>query len=275
MLYIYWPTLILVFCMTLIFPLIGVNLIARDRVLESYALAQGAVVFALGGALIAQVFHLNEDLLSLSLSILGLTALFIFFKKLQVNSQRLKNPLFFIAGTLLFAFSLLFVSLFPSLERYIWRGGGSDLVTMSHTHTVFGIILMLVLIVIMLFFMKRWIAQGINISLFADQYPKKIFDEFSFDTVALLLIAFGIFGLGQLLTLGLMFTAPILLYFCSVRHSSYLIICVLTTTLGSVGGFVMSLYWYEFSTIPLMLVFIAFLSLFFVSLNAVRHRLKS
>lgn len=256
--YIYREAFVLLAIAGALLPLMGVHLLARDRVLESYGLTQAAVLGHLLGQLLIHMQGWGE--MWGGQFIFGIVAIFSCYLFFQLTSkwfERQKSSYYFCMGLIFMGLTYGLSTYFPFLEGQMARSYMGDIVTASSSEILLAAIIFIFGIFVHAFFFFSWRKDTLNIALFGKEFSPKQTNSLLFNLATLTILSVSIMILGHLYTLGALLILPLLLNPLSIPFRAYVFLCISLTMLASLFGPSLSLYWPRVSTVPAFIIVLA------------------
>lgn len=253
--WLYKETFFLLFVAGAFLPLLGVHLMGRERILESYGLTQGAVL----GHLLGQFLLLYTESLVFTqvyflTGLLSIVLCYFFFRAVSGLFYRQKPVFYFTSGLIFMAATYALSSFYPSLESRMVRGYMGDLVTASIGEVYITSAVIIFSFIIFIIFFSKWRQETLNFALFGKALPQERQSLLIFDAVTLMTLSFSIITLGHLYTLGALIILPLILNSLNIPFRIYLFLCLFFSILSSLGGMSMSIIWSRVSTVPIILI---------------------
>jgi ABC-type Mn2+/Zn2+ transport system permease subunit len=237
----------------------GVFLIPQGKVLSLLALGQAVIL----GRVVANLFDLNSTpSFLLCLTFYYLTYLFLFF------SARFKTVTDIFSVALYFTFlaiGFFLLRLYPGLEFGLVNAFYNDVVSLSYKESLLAICLFLLANILLMCFYKYFLKQNFLYSVLHSRRPLSfLFFDFS------LILAFYYFGslftMGFLLLPGVIFGNRMQSFFQSF------FLAFISGYIASAGGFLLSLEYHRFSTIPSQVILCLIISISMVFVCSRRKR---
>ena len=253
--------------------LLGVQLAARDRAMQTMCIGQGAML----GVLIGIGFFLDLEATP-SLSAAGPFALafaasaltYIVSERIVSHHGASTNTHFSALFSALLAGGYLISALFPALENHMAQKYFGDLATISRSESIATFIMGSLILAALCWFHRSITRDSFAVAILgskASATPTGVL--FSLGT--LLSICFCVQIVGFLFTVACLFLPTSILSFR--RNSglkSHLTSCALTAGLASLGGFTASLWFTRLPTVPTIVALMVLIALLIK--NFARHR---
>lgn len=262
--YLYKETFILLLIASILLPAVGIHLIARKRILETYALTQGTVLGHLLGQLLVYFFG-SYFILTFPYA-WGALSLIVTYFFLRVFSPAFSHQLssFYFAVAIAFmAFGFGLSSFFPFLESTVSRAYMGDIVTASLSEIFWGTFFLTVAALVYIRFFYQWRRETLNQALFGVSISQKISrSNLFFNIIVLITLTIGIISLGHLYTLACMTILPVLLNTLKAPFKIYLTLCLCLSFSASFLGLSSSLIWPRVSTVPVIILYLVLFGVF-------------
>lgn len=236
--------------------LLGGHLASRNREMQTLCVSQGAVfgVLLSIGLIHISTGHEDETRILPTLSALVFSTLTFMATNAWVkNRPGLKGAIYVSAFAFLVALGYLTTALFPALESHMSQAYFGDLATMTAGDSQFSFVFGLVATSLLVYFWKAISNQSFEISYFGNRvsvaHGKK--QDFLFNLLALLLIAYAIQTMGFLYAISCLFI-PTTLFSMSglVGLRRHLALCFACAALASPLGLAISLVNTRLPTVP-------------------------
>lgn len=250
---------------------IGIHMVARDRVLETYALTQGVSFSFLLLQTALYTIGLNLFVgLSYLYGVFAIALIALVLKYLLRFFHRQKSSFYFMGGLSFMGFSYALVSFFPFLESHLSRTFMGDLVTASSSQSVLVAMLFIPLLLVCFNLRFLWRRDTLNLALFGREAQLAKNSKLSFDIVSLVTLSVSILTLGHLYTLALTLMAPLIINALSrLSFNSFVLSCLGIGLMSSLLGLLFSLLWPGLSTVPLILVILVLTSTTFGAVSRI------
>jgi ABC-type Mn2+/Zn2+ transport system permease subunit len=239
--------------------LVGAQLAARDRAMQTLCVGQGAtlgVLLGLGSLMMAgapdAIIHIGPLLTALIFSVVT----YVLSNRVTKAHQSSKNSFFCGIFSVLLALGYLICALFPPLENHMTQVFFGDLATLSDKESMVAISFGLATT---LFFAYNWRAisyQSFQLTVFGksfkDYHPRLLKE---FDLLTIMVLSFSVQYLGFLFTIAALFLPTVLGKLSRNKHLAYhLVSCGVLATVSSLIGFILSLYFSRLPTVPTIII---------------------
>ena len=246
--------------------LLGCQLAARDRAMQTLCMGQGAMLGVLLGLGIGQTLMHDGPLAStlpLIIALLSAALTFVSSELLVARRMASSNTHFASLFALLLAGGYLVSALFPALENHMAQKYFGDLATISSLESYLGIAVGIILISVMAAFGRSFTKESFEKSIVGNPSKKSGWRLFSFfDVLCLIVLCFCVQTVGYLFTIACLFiptaVASRTLPAGLTRHLSF---CALVAALASGIGFLLSLHSNILPTVPTIIASMLVLSL--------------
>lgn len=255
--------------------LLGCHLAARDRAMQTVCVSQGAmlgVLLALGG--MQSLTHADPDShFGPFLSSIGISALtFMVTNALAKRRSMSKNTLFAAIFSILLASGYFVSALFPALESHMAQIYFGDLATLTEYDAKVTLLLGIVCLGGLIAFWKPLSNQSFETAVFgeyASSFSRRAGRRWTvlFNLLALAMLCFSVQFLGFLFTIATLFLPTTILTYLSLPGlRKHLALAVLTASTGATAGFLMSLRFTRFPTVPSIVLSIWIISFVLVGI---------
>jgi len=243
--------------------LLGVQLAARDKAMQTMCVGQGAMLGVLLGIGLTQIFHGGTAWkISLPFALAASTATITFTasERLVKNKSSSSNTHFAALFSILLAGGFLISSLFPALENHMTQKYFGDLATMNE-QSAWTVSFLGLTLIVTLFKYQRPISRDsfAQTILGSRTTPTRLL--FSIGTLLTLCIAVQLVGF--LFTVACLFLPTSILSFGSKnglqRHT---VTCCGVAIIACCGGFLFTLWQTHLPTVPTIIIFIASIAFF-------------
>lgn len=253
---IYQTTLIAAVIIAPALALLGCQLAARDRSLQTLCVSQGATLGVILGLGILQTLDADGFLALGPLMTAGLAATITFFYTEYGITQRASKSTFFAAVfCVLSALGYLATALFPLLESHLTHVYFGDVATLSEGESRVAALLGTVLLVVIILKSRAFTRDSFRFAVFGRQVPLDRKALFAFDLIALITISTCVQFLGFLYTVGFLFIPTSLLTISGIRGlKGHLAGCAMLSAFSALVGFLLSLQYTRLSTVPSLLI---------------------
>lgn len=236
--------------------LLGCQLSARDRAMQTVCVSQGAmlgVLLALGFS--APAVHDDPDshVLPFLAALLASAATFLGADFLARRRMLSKNTLFAALFSVLLAAGYFVSALFPALESHMAQVYFGDLATITETDAKATLALGLLSLLCLWLLRRPITGQSFALATFGAAYTagKERGWTALFNLVALSLLCFSVQFLGFLFTVAMLFLPTTVLGFARSRGlDRHLALACGTAIAAAAAGFVLSLRFTRFPTVP-------------------------
>jgi len=249
--------------------LLGSHLASRDQSLQSLSVSQAATVGVLLSAalLVGHDAEHTDNLLPIIGGIILATTVFFFGERLVANRRTAKTSVFLVMFTVLLALSYWIISYFPALEGHMAQAFFGDLVTLSGTAMWISSVISLLALLLLLRYWNVFANDSFNIPIIGVAYLNGKISLYAFNAISLLLITSSIYSLGLLFTIACLFLPTVI--FSYVQQPSlrlHLLLVIILAAVSTVCGFIMTLYFDRFPTVPTVVLVMLFLGLLLLML---------
>lgn len=241
--------------------LLGCHLASRDQSLQSLSVSQAATVGVLLGAALLVDHHPDstESLLPVLTGILCAGGVFFLGERLVANRRAAKTSVFLVLFTVLLALGYWIISYFPALEGHMAQAFFGDLVTLSGGAIWISAIVSLLTLLTLIRYWKVFSNDSFNIPIIGVSYLGNKHTLTAFNALTLLLITTSIYSLGLLFTIAYLFLPTVI--FSYVRRPSlrlHLSLVILLAASSILCGFILTLYYDRFPTVPTVVLVMLF-----------------
>ncbi len=236
--------------------MVGAQLAARDRAMQTLCMGQGASLGVITGLGLVHYFDWSDTSHIYFPFFSGvLFAVFTYLyseKKLSLGMSS-KSTFFVYAFAVLMATGYLVGSLFPGLETHLSQIYFGDLATMTLKDVELCLFLCVPCLAYLVSYWKVTSNRSFEIAMFGDNFGHQTekFHSILFQVVAILLLSFSVQIAGLLFTLTCLFLPTgMLALFPKKGLTRHLKSSFLLAAVSSVAGFLISLNWSRFPTVP-------------------------
>ena len=249
--------------------LLGCHLASRDQSLQSLSVGQAATVGVLLGAalLVDHQSDSTESLMPVLTGILSATLIFFLGERLVANRRAAKTSVFLVLFTVLLALGYWIISYFPALEGHMAQAFFGDLVTLSGSVIWISSLVSLVTLVLLIRYWKIFSNDSFNIPIIGVSHISNKSSLTAFNALTLLLITTSIYSLGLLFTIAYLFLPTVI--FSYVRRPSlrlHFSLVIILAAASMLCGFILTLYYDRFPTVPTVVLVMMFLGLLLLML---------
>jgi len=250
--------------------LLGTQLAARDRAMQTVCVSQGAMLGVLLALGLSQTLthddpssHTFPTLLSFLLALIS----FGFTNFLVDHSSGSKNAIFAAVFALLLSLGYLISAVFPALESHMAQVYFGDLATLSEFDSKLTLALAAFGLASFAFLWKPITDQSFELAIFGRNASRHRLNVkvslFNFFTLATL--CFSVQFLGFLFTISCLFLPTTILTFSGQKTlASHLSSSLLVAMMGALTGFIASLQNTRLPTVPSIVICITFFGLLVV-----------
>lgn len=229
--------------------LMGSQLAARDRAMQTLCMGQGAMLGVLLGLGLAvhPLFPLLSALISAALTF-GISEFLVARRMASSNTHF--SSLF----AVLLAGGYMISALFPALENHMAQKYFGDLATLSTVESYWGLIGGLFLLLTMIRFQRRFTCESFEKAISAGHLSRRM-PFSSFDIIALVTLCFSVQTVGYLFTIACLFIpTSIASRQLAAGLRRHLLFCGLTAFVAAGAGFLLSLHSSQLPTVPTIIV---------------------
>lgn len=247
--------------------LLGTQLAARDRAMQTLCMGQGAMLGVLLGLGLAV-----HPLLPLISALASAALTFAASEFLVARRMASSNTHFSSLFAVLLAGGYLISALFPALENHMAQKYFGDLATLSSDESYWVLTIGLVLLVVMITFHRRFTCESFEKSITGVSHPGRVLFS-SFDVITLITLCFCVQTVGYLFTIACLFIpTAVASRQMAAGLRRHLWFCGVTAFVASGAGFFLSLESTRMPTVPTIIVVMILMSLIFSPLFAGRRR---
>jgi len=240
--------------------LLGCQLAARDRAMQTLCITQGALVGVLVGMAVTPSFGETD----LEHSILPPLIALIFSLLTHAATERLvhgkessRNTHFALIFCFLVSCGYLVTALLPQLENHMTHVYFGDLATLSTEGAEVAVAVSLITLIVLVQGRRRFTYDSFNEAVFGTSRP---FWKDPFHWYALTLVSFSVQHLGFLYTTSMLFVPTAILSLSrSGGLSFHLLSCALLAAVSSTLGMLVSLSFPRLPTVPSIVIVMCFL----------------
>lgn len=246
--------------------LLGCQLAARDRAMQTLCMGQGAMLGVLLGLGIIQTW-LHEsgfsNVLPLAFAFISAAVTFILSEFLVARKLASSNTHFTSLFAVLLSGGYLVSALFPALENHMAQKYFGDLATINANESYIGVVLGLCLLAIMIRWYRSFTKQSFEKAITGQDSTRRGLFAFSlFDLLCLAVLSYCIQTVGYLFTIACLFIPTA---FASrslpAGLKRHLLFCALVAALATGIGFCLSLQSETLPTVPVIIVTMLCMSL--------------
>lgn len=247
--------------------LLGMQLAARDRAMQTLCMGQGAMLGVLLGLGLAV-----HPLLPLASALVSAALTFAASEFLVARRMASSNTHFASLFAVLLAGGYLISALFPALENHMAQKYFGDLATLSTEESYWVLVLGLLLCVLMSLFQRRFTCESFEKSIIGSERSGRA--SFStFDLITLVTLCFCVQTVGYLFTIACLFIpTAVASRQLAAGLQRHLWFCAVTAFVASGAGFFLSLESTRLPTVPTIIAVMLGMSLLLSLLFAGRRR---
>lgn len=247
--------------------LLGTQLAARDRAMQTLCMGQGAMLGVLLGLGLAV-----HPLLPLISALAAGALTFAVSEFLVARRMASSNTHFSSLFAVLLAGGYLISALFPALENHMAQKYFGDLATLSAEESYWVLVLGFFLLLTMSLLHRRFTCESFEKSITGMSRPGRV--PFStFDVITLVTLCFCVQTVGYLFTIACLFIpTAVASRQLAAGLRRHLWFCAVTAFLASGAGFFLSLESTRMPTVPTIIAVMLLVSLIFSPLFAGRRR---
>jgi ABC-type Mn2+/Zn2+ transport system permease subunit len=259
---IYWISLMASIFLGAGLALIGAQLAARDRAMQTLCIGQASVLGVLLGIGLSQFFHGSdffENVGPFVIAVIFAALTFMSSESLVSKKSSSGNTHFATIFVVLLSCGYLVSALFPALENHLSQKYFGDLATMSEAAALFAACIGAALLLINFRFYGQISADSF-LSAISGVPPSR--GRLAFEIVVLGALCFSVQVVGFSFTIACLFIPTSILSFGqNVGLRRHLIFCASTAALGCALGFLVSLWATSLPTVPTIVVVLALVAL--------------
>lgn len=231
--------------------LLGAQLAARDRAMQTMCIGQGAMLGALLGIGLSQVFQASEGtatMLPFLFALSSAAATYLVSERLVAKRSASKNTHFAAVFATLLAGGHLVSAIFPTLENHMAQKYFGDLATMSEPSAAITLALGCIVVSTLVAFRRQITRDSFAIAIMGvRETPSRLI--FAFGTLIVLCLSVQIVGF--LFTVACLFIpTSILSLGRQVGLNRHLLGCLATAVFAGCAGFVATLWLTRLPTVP-------------------------
>jgi len=235
--------------------LLGAQLAARDRAMQTMCVGQGAMLGVLLGIGLNQVLHDSEGeavVLPFAFALATAAVTYLASERFVARMSASKNTHFTAVFATLLAGGYLVSALFPALENHMAQKYFGDLATMSESGATGVLVLGCVLIGTLMAFRRHITRDSFAMAIMgARRTPTGL--VFAIGT--LIVLCFSIQVVGFLFTVACLFLPTSALSFQrKVGLNRHLLACLATAVFACCAGFVATLWMTRLPTVPAIII---------------------
>ncbi len=239
--------------------LLGAQLAARDKAMQTLCVGQGAtlgVLLGLGTLKILDAPDLAIHLGPFVTAVLCSIGTYLFSDRITKKHQSSKNTFFTAIFATLLGSGYLVCAIFPPLENHMTQVFFGDLATLSNWESVLAMVIGIVSMMILTLWWRSISYESFRLAVFGGSHKKgKSRVSVGFEILAILLLSFSVQFLGFLFTISALFLPTVLAKLSANRHlKQHLISIALLSSVASAVGFVLSLQYSRLPTVPMILL---------------------
>lgn len=250
---IYWVAIVASVLMASGLAMLGAQLAARDRTMQTMCFSQGAMLGVLLGIGLSQVFAFGDGasaVLPLIFAGAAAFATFILTELLIVRQSVSSNTQFTAVFALLLSAGYLVSALFPALENHVTQKYFGDLATIGEGESWFGAAIGLGLILISVRFLRVITRDSFRAAIMGQSFLTSS-SVGAFSCLSLFTICFSVQVMGFLFTVASLFIATAILSSGSrLGLHRHVILVTSVNAIGAFGGFSISLWSSQLPTVP-------------------------
>ncbi|MCB0403998.1 MAG: metal ABC transporter permease [Bdellovibrionales bacterium] len=236
--------------------LLGCQLAARDRAVQTLCVAQGATLGVLLGIGVLHYSNVAESNVHYSTILSGfMVSVLTFYAGNRLVAHRLssRNSYFTALFVILLAAASLVSAVFPALETHLAQVFFGDLATLTDRDSA---ITFVVGVLVLFWLVRSWRSMvDDSFSLMILGLPRS---ERSFDFISLLLLCFSVQFVGFLFTAACLFVPTTLLGLArGIGLKAHLLLCALMASFSVAMGFAFSLWQTHLPTVPTIVFVLA------------------
>ena len=244
-------------CFSTTLSLIGVHLLARERLLQSFCVSQGAVL----GTLLGIGLDYPPSVTAMILGLVVFTFSELLFKSAAVIREALFGTLLIVLMSLSYMLSVVF----PQLEQHLATAFFGDLVTLSSAEAKSVLVIGLLLLGLLWRYWKPLCLHSFDIALYGQKTARFLSSRRLrrfFSIVSVLAIVLSVQWLGFLFTVACLYLPAVISNVQQQRFSSVIKQCMWTPALSVLCGFGLSLIYPILPSVPtIILLMVVFLVL--------------
>ena len=237
--------------------LLGVQLAARDRAMQTMCIGQGAMLGVLVGIGFFLGFEATPTLSGTGPVALAFTAsalTYIVSERIASRHGASTNTHFTSLFSALLAGGYLISALFPALENHMAQRYFGDLATISRSESIAALLMGLLILTALCWFHRSITRDSFAVAILGSKASATP-TGFVFSLGTLLSICFCVQIVGFLFTVACLFLPTSILSFRrNAGLKGHLVTCVLTAGLASLSGFTASLWFTHLPTVPTIVV---------------------
>lgn len=260
--------------------LLGCQIAARERVVQTFCVSQGAIVgvlIALGMGTLLDHSDPEFHAVPFIVSVLTSTAVFAVSESFARQEKTSKSTVFASIFTFLLAGSYLISVIFPALERHMANVFFGDLATLTEFDSKITLILGGVTLLGLIRFWKPISNRSFEIAVYGETatgVQKR--QDVVYLGLALVLLCYAVQFLGFLFTMAMLFLPTTILTGVAQKGLRlHLILCIAVALTGVVAGFLLSLYFTQLPTVPMVTLAVVISALTVIALSRLRRRFVS
>jgi ABC-type Mn2+/Zn2+ transport system permease subunit len=247
--------------------LLGTQVAARDRAMQTLCMGQGAMLGVLLGLGLA-----IHPLLPLFTALVSAILTFVVSEFLVARRMASSNTHFSSLFAVLLAGGYLISALFPALENHMAQKYFGDLATLSTEESYWVLILGLALLFLMSLFHRRFTCESFEKSITGKVHQGRV-PFSSFDLITLVTLCFCVQTVGYLFTIACLFIpTAVASRQLTAGLRRHLWFCAITAFTASGAGFYLSLESTRLPTVPTIIAIMLLVSLLLSPLFAGRRR---
>ncbi|WDT76916.1 MAG: metal ABC transporter permease [Candidatus Manganitrophus sp.] len=259
--------------------LLGCQIAARERVVQTFCVSQGAIVgvlIALGMGTLLDHSDPEFHAVPLLASVLTSTLVFAVSEFFAKQERTSKSTVFASIFTFLLACSYLISVVFPALERHMANVFFGDLATLTEFDSKITLVLGGVTLLGLIQFWKPVSNRSFEIAIYGETATGgRKRQEFLYLGLTLILLCYAVQFLGFLFTMTLLFLPTTILTGVAQKGLRlHLALCIAVALISVAAGFLLSLYFTQLPTVPMVTVAVVISALTLVLLSHLWRRFR-
>jgi ABC-type Mn2+/Zn2+ transport system permease subunit len=252
--------------------LLGCQIAARERVVQTFCVSQGAIVgvlIALGIGTLPDHSDPEFHTIPFVVSVLVSTSVFAVSEFFARQEKTSKSTVFASIFTFLLACSYLISVVFPALERHMANIFFGDLATLTEFDSKITLVLGSVTLFGLVRFWKPISNRSFEIAIYGETatgVQKR--QDVLYLGLALVLLCYAVQFLGFLFTMTLLFLPTTILTGAAQKGLRlHLLLCIAVALIGVAGGFLLSLAFTQLPTVPMVTIVVVISALAVVAFS--------
>lgn len=254
---IYWTSILASTLLGGGLALLGAQLAARDRAMQTMCVGQGAMLGVLLGIGLSQMFSdfpASESIVSFAFAGFASAATYL-VSEYFVGGKASSNTHFAALFTILLAGGYLISALFPALENHMAQKYFGDLAIMTTNSAWTAVVLGASMLLVLGLFQKTVTRDSFSVAILGSRNTPSVL-LFSVGTLFVLCISVQIVGF--LFTVACLFLpTSILSYGHNKSLKTHLLMCSVISSSGCVAGFLTTLWFTKLPTVPTIIAMVA------------------